>query len=61
MIFITAILSGAALGLMAVHSEDDDGIVLGFYICTLTVLLSPVLDLAMVARAAFVYITDGDW
>ena len=60
-IFIATILCGAALGLMAVHWEDDDGIVLGFYICTLTVLSAPVLDMAMAGRAVFAYITGGDW
>ena len=59
--FLAAIVCGAGLGFVSIQSNDDDGVVLGFYICALTVLLAPVLDMAMTARAVFVFTTSGVW
>ena len=59
--FLAAIACGAGLGVASIQSNDDDGVVLGFYICALTVLLAPVLDMAMATRAVLVFITSGVW
>jgi hypothetical protein len=61
MIFIVSIICGAGVGFVGTVSKDDDSVVLGFYICTLTVLSSAVLDLAMAARAVFAFFRTGAW
>lgn len=61
MIFIVNIICGAGVGFVGTISKDDDGVVLGFYICALTVLSAVALDLAMVARAVFAFSRTGAW
>ena len=60
-LFIVTILCGAGIGFVGMLSKDDDGIVLGFYVCALTVLSATVLDLAMAARAVFTFFTSSAW
>ena len=61
LLYIAAILCGAGLGLSALRVRDDDGVVRAFYICSLSVLCGPLLDLLMTAKAVAVFATTGVW
>ena len=61
LLYIAAILCGAGLGLSALRVRDDDGVVRAFYICSLSVLCGPLIDLLMTAKAVAVFATTGVW
>ena len=61
MIFVATIICGAGVGFVGTILTDDDSIILGFYLCALTVLSSVVFDLAMAARAVFAFFRTGVW